>query len=315
MPLRVGDIFDEFEVLDKIGSGSFSDVFLAHDTVLGRKVVLKQLSPHLTEDDQEWSGFITEAQITASFFHPGLINVYGLRINEATASAVQVLEYMDGGTLRDILKTQGKLTLDQVWNLAFQVGNALTYLHKRGIIHRDIKPENILFSQETGWYKLIDFGLVYHPDYPEFEALNDGQPGTLRYMSPEQALDRHVNHRSDQYTFAAVLWEAITGEYYLGINDKHMTDDELTDYIQRYPPKEIPAFHHNANLVSRLEQVLLTALAKSRADRYSYVSRFVREFTRIVEYLEAAPPPNNTPPSSNSNDYTFRRKPPRHRRP
>ncbi|HLA43820.1 MAG TPA: serine/threonine-protein kinase, partial [Aggregatilineales bacterium] len=208
MELRIGEQFDEFEVVEKIGSGSFSNVYLAHDTVLERMVVLKQLRHDLTGDDNEWAAFINEAQITASFFHPGLITVHGLRVNDHAPYAVLVLEYMDGGTLRDMIDDNGGLDLDLVWNLAFQVGNALNYLHRRGIVHRDIKPENILYSKETNWFKLTDFGLVYHPERPEFEEINDGQPGTLHYMSPEQSQDHEVDERSDQYTLASVLYEA-----------------------------------------------------------------------------------------------------------
>lgn len=289
MELQKGDLFDEFEIVDRVGSGSFSVVYLALDTVLDRVVVLKQLSPSLSTDDSEWGAFVNEARVTASFFHPGLITVHGLRVDNAANSAVLVLEYMDGGTLRDMLDTNGPLNLTQVWNLTFQIGHAVRYLHKRGIIHRDIKPENILYSAEMDWFKLTDFGLAFDPTRPEFEALNQGQPGTLRYMSPEQAANQPLDHLSDQYTLAAVLYEALTGSYYLGVDDSEMDDGELIHYILNGYPAALPQVHYDMVLVEKLENVLLRALSKNPTDRFITVTRFVREFTRVLEYMESAP--------------------------
>ena len=288
MELRIGEQFDEFEVVEKIGSGSFSNVYLAHDTVLERMVVLKQLRHDLTGDDNEWAAFINEAQITASFFHPGLITVHGLRVNDHAPYAVLVLEYMDGGTLRDMIDDNGGLDLDLVWNLAFQVGNALNYLHRRGIVHRDIKPENILYSKETNWFKLTDFGLVYHPERPEFEEINDGQPGTLHYMSPEQSQDHEVDERSDQYTLASVLYEALSGAYYLPLDQDEEDQDIIFQHILNDLPNRLPPVHTDTVLVEKLEDVLLKALSKKPRKRYKSVSRFIRDFTRVIEYMESA---------------------------
>jgi serine/threonine-protein kinase len=291
MELRVGDAFDEFEITKKIGSGSFSEVFLAQDTILDRQVVLKQLSPDLSDDDQEWDAFISEAQLTASFRHPGVINVHALRVDDSVPSAVLVLEYMNGGTLRDILDARGTLDLREVWRLAFQVGNALGYLHHRGILHRDIKPENILYSEETGWFKLSDFGLAHHPDRPELEALNNGQPGTLKYMSPEQAQGKEIDSRSEQYSFAAVLYEAISGEYYLPIDPDRMNDRVLIKHITNDYPDRIPMVHSDIVLVEKLEDAVIKALSKSPKRRYKTVTRFVRGFTRMLEFMETTPDP------------------------
>jgi serine/threonine-protein kinase len=287
--LRPGDRFDEFEVIRKLDSGSFSEVYLAHDTILDRVVVLKQLSPNLSEDDSEWDAFISEARMTASFFHPGLITVHALRVDVHVPSVVLVLEYMDGGTLRHILNQQGRLSLDQVWNLTYQIGNALHYLHKRGIIHRDIKPENILYSQATDWYKLSDFGLAYNPDTPELEALNEGQPGTLLYMSPEQVMSEVIDDRSDQYTFAAVLYEALTGQYYLPVTPTDLEREELISHIRHNYPNALPMVHRDGMLVGLLEDVLMKALAKDPEDRYNNIARFTRNFTRTIEYMQTAP--------------------------
>lgn len=285
LELQAGDQFDEFQILNKIGSGSFSQVFLAQDTVLDRQVVIKQLSPALSEDDTEWDAFVNEAQVTASFCHPGLITVHTLRVDTRVNSAILVMEYMNGGTLGDMVAEQGLLSLGQVWNLAYQVGDALHYVHQRGIIHRDIKPDNILYSAEMDWYKLTDFGLIYNPNRPEFEALNQGQPGTLRYMSPEQAADDFIDHRSDQYTFAAVLYEALTGQFYLDIDLETCDDATLSDAIHHQYPRHLPMIHPERVLVEKLERILGRALAKSPEDRFNTTSQFVRRFNRMVEYM------------------------------
>lgn len=287
MALHTGDSFDEFEILDKIGSGSFSNVFLAYDTILERVVVLKQLHPDLSGDMGEWDAFVNEAQVTASFFHPGLITVHGLRIKPETMTVVLVMEYMDGGTLRDILDAQGTLDYEMLWNLAHQVGNALAYLHARGIVHRDIKPENILYSRETLWFKLTDFGLAYHPERAQFEVLNDGHPGTLRYMSPEQVQGkRNLDTESDQYTFAAVLYEAVTGQYYLPIPPEEKRSKRIARHIVYDRPARLPLIHPNAELVQRLEEVLFKALAKHPLRRFRDIQQFSREFKRVIDDME-----------------------------
>lgn len=283
--LQPGDHFDEFEILHKIGSGSFSQVFLAQDTILDRQVVIKQLSPDLSENDAEWDAFVNEAQVTASFCHPGLITVHALRVDTQANSAILVLEYMNGGTLGDSLNQHGPLELGQVWNLAYQVGDALHYIHQRGMIHRDIKPDNILYSSEMDWYKLTDFGLLYNPNRPQFEALNQGQPGTLRYMSPEQAANEFIDHRSDQYTLAAVLHEALTGQYYLEVDPDDCDDAMLMHFIHYTSPRHLPRLHPERVLVARLDEVLRRALAKSPDERFNHTEHFVRRFNRIIEYM------------------------------
>lgn len=285
--LRVGDTFDEFKILEKIGTGAFSNVFLAYDKVLDRKVVLKHLSPELSDSQDEWDAFVNEAQTTASLIHPGLITVHSLRIDEENQSAVLVMEYMDGGTLRDMIDHHGAVDLEMIWNLAHQVGEALTYLHERGIVHRDIKPENILFSRETGWFKLTDFGLAFNPNRPEFEALNDGQPGTLIYMSPEQARNERVTMQSDLYTFAAVLYEALTGTHYLP-QVKHYEDNprRAVQQIQVAHSPRLPLICQDIELVDQLESVLFKALSKHPQERFSSVRRFVRAFNRVIEDIE-----------------------------
>lgn len=285
--LKVGGTFDEFRITKKIGTGAFADVFLAHDTILDRWVVLKNLSPELSDNAHEWAAFVNEAQTTANFFHPGLITVHSLRVNEKQQSAVLVMEYMDGGTLYDILDDYRALNLELVWNLAHQVGDALTYLHERDIIHRDIKPENILYSRETGWFKLTDFGLAFNPHRPEFEALNDGQPGTLIYMSPEQARGEQVTPQSDQYTFAAVLYEALTGKFYLPAVKK--VEDQPKRAVQQIniaQPARLPLLCDDFELLDQLESVLFRALSKHPTERFSSVRRFVRVFNRVLEDID-----------------------------
>ncbi len=285
--LRIGDTFDEFEILEKIGMGAFSNVFLAYDPILDRKVVLKNLSPELSDNQDEWAAFVNEAQTTASLVHPGLITVHSLRIDDKNQSAVLVMEYMDGGTLRDMIDRYGPLDPEMIWNLAYQVGEALTYLHERGIVHRDIKPENILFSRETGWFKLTDFGLAFNPDRPEFEALNDGQPGTLIYMAPEQARNERVSPQSDLYTFAAVLYEALTGSHYLP-QVKHYEEQprRAVQQLQVAHPPRLPMVCQDIELVDQMESILFKALAKHPQERFSSVRRFVRAFNRVVEDID-----------------------------
>ncbi|MBN1563113.1 MAG: protein kinase [Anaerolineae bacterium] len=283
LQLEPGEFIDEYEIVEIIGNGGFSVVYKAEDTVLLRPVAIKQLLPDAfsVEGSREW--FVREARLTASLSHPNIVQIFNLR--EQDESLFLIMEFLPGGDLLQLVEQDGPLNRSAFLKVASDVCGALETLHARNIIHRDIKPENILIAQ-PGHFKLADFGLAHAsqlnlPDNDFDDATTGPQPGTLLYMSPEQAFGDEISVRSDIYSLAAVLYEAVTGHYYLDIQgvDQH-DDDELMDRIANATPRALTPRH--ATIPSELSQPLLRALSKDPGDRPSSARAFLSEIRNAI---------------------------------
>jgi serine/threonine-protein kinase len=197
-----------FDVERELSRGSSATVFLAHDPRTDRLVALKLLNPELVRAIGS-DRFTREIRVMASLQHPGILPV--LDVGHDGDQPFFAMPFVAGGTLRQRLSAQGSLSLDETLDIARQLCEALAYAHGRGILHRDIKPENILLS--GGAVYLADFGLARALDAEDRRLSSSGLAlGTPAYMSPEQvSADRAVDARSDQYSLALVLYEALAG--------------------------------------------------------------------------------------------------------
>lgn len=309
MHLQPGDTIDEYQVLEIIGNGGFSVVYKAEDTHLLRPVAIKQFSPDVfpEEDTRDW--FIREARLAASLNHPNIVATYSLRVKQD--ALFLIMEYLPGGDLHTLITESGPLDRSTLIKVASHVCHALETLHARNIIHRDIKPENILIAQE-GQFKLADFGLAHISH--SFNDATGPQPGTLLYMSPEQALGQEVTTRSDIYSLAVVLYEAMTGHYYLHFDASSEDEDTLTTLIVEQPPI-LPTQHH-PSIPDELWQPLKRALSKNPAGRPDTARAFLAEIKNAVSRskhatllqkrrnLELSAP--NTPPRLAQDLYAVR---------
>src|SRR5229473_6588750 len=224
MPLSVGDKLGHYEVLSLLGQGGMGEVYRARDTTLKRDVALKVLPASFLRDPERMARFQREAEVLASLDHPHIGPIYGL-VDSADSRAL-VLALIEGPTLADRIEA-GPLALDGAVAIAKQIIEALEYAHERGVIHRDLKPANVKITSE-GVVKVLDFGLakVLEDDVAPASAgglansptLTLGHTragmilGTAAYMSPEQAVGRPVDRRSDIFSFGAVLYEMLTGK-------------------------------------------------------------------------------------------------------
>lgn len=276
--LKPGDTLDEFVIKGQIGNGGFSVIYLAEDRILRRLVAIKQLQREdfSREGSREW--FMREARVTAQTEHRNIVKIHGLRQEGDTLYLV--MEYLPGDLL-SLLRERGALDRSTVLTVAADMCRALETLHSRGIIHRDVKPDNILF-RELNEFKLADLGLAHvDPVYPEGLADAIGpQPGTLLYMSPEQALGQEVTPRSDIYSLAVVLYEAITGYYYLDYDEGRDDEDTLLELIAYASPLPLKPGHPSVS--AAVEAPLLWALSKSPAARPSTPHEFLTEFKRAL---------------------------------
>ena len=193
-----------YTIESELGKGGMAIVYLATQQLLDRKVALKIMNPSLAADDSFCNRFLKEGKTIAQFKHPNIVTIYD--IGEFESHYYMAMEYIGGGTLKERIR-QGSM-LQQSLAVLRQVSSALGYAHARGFIHRDIKPANILF-QEDGGVVLSDFGIAKDMTSDEHLTRMGYTVGTPEYMSPEQALGRNVDGRSDLYSLGVVFYEML----------------------------------------------------------------------------------------------------------
>jgi eukaryotic-like serine/threonine-protein kinase len=221
MPLNVGDRLGHYEVLSLIGVGGMGEAYKARDTTLKRDVALKVLPTTFLRDPGRMARFQREAEVLASLDHTNIGHIYGIIDSEDLRGLVLAL--IEGPTLADRIEA-GPVPLDEAVAISKQIIDALEYAHDRGVVHRDLKPANVKITPE-GVVKVLDFGLakVLEDEPPRSSLANSptltlGHTrtgvilGTAAYMSPEQAVGRPVDRRSDIFSFGAVLYEMLTGK-------------------------------------------------------------------------------------------------------
>lgn len=199
-----------YEIIEVIGQGAMGIVYKAMDPLIERTVAIKTVPiAQLKEEGTEFEArFLREAQSAGRLSHPNIVTIYD--VGETDDVAYIAMEYLSGTTLREIMD-KGPIPLDLVAATAAQIAEALAYAHEHGVVHRDIKPSNIVITLPHGQVKLTDFGIAHLVNSEKTTAgLMLGSP---RYMSPEQAMGREINGRSDIFSLGAVLYEMLTGEY------------------------------------------------------------------------------------------------------
>jgi len=197
-----------YRLLSALGTGASAHVFLAEDVSLQRHVAVKVLQPGLATDEAFLKRFGAEARSVASLNHPHVLRVFDW--GEDSDEPYLVLEYLGGGSLRDLLDRGIRLTHSQAAHLGTEVAQGLAYAHARGLIHRDIKPANLLFDEE-GRVRVADFGVARALAEAAWTEPAGSMIGTARYISPESAEGKQVDGRADVYSLALVLYEALSG--------------------------------------------------------------------------------------------------------
>lgn len=258
---QVGDVFaSRYEIERELARGGMADVYLATDRQLRRKVAVKVLFPEFARDPSFVERFRREAQNAASLNHPNICAVYDWGQERGTYYIV--MEYVEGRSLRDIIRAEGQIPAVAAARIAAELADALTFAHRRGVIHRDVKPGNVLITG-TGQVKLTDFGIAAN----QFDA-NQGLTqagsvmGTATYFSPEQAQGHPVDGRSDVYALGVVLYEMLTGvppfsgESPVAVAMKH---------VREIPP---PMTARVPDVPSQLQSIVNAALTKEIEVRY-----------------------------------------------
>jgi serine/threonine protein kinase/Tol biopolymer transport system component len=276
----------DYRIVRELGRGGMGDVYLAEDTRLGRRVALKLLPAHFTQDPERVHRFQREARAASALNHPNIVTIYdfGQQDNRHFIAA----EFVEGRTLRAAFK-QRDLTLGQSLDVAAQAASALAAAHQAGIIHRDIKPENVMLRPD-GYVKVLDFGLAKLTDSgmatrapgaeaESFQTMPGRVMGTTAYMSPEQARGLEVDERADIFSLGVVLYEMITGRRPF----EGMTPVDVMASLLDSEPE--PLSTHMPDAPPELQRVVSRMLAKAREDRYQTAGELLMDLKALKEDL------------------------------
>lgn len=288
--LAPGTRVSHYEIVSLLGRGGMGVVYRAKDLDLARDVALKHPWPDLATDERVLRRFRREARAAAGLMHPNVVPV--LEVFREADRDWLVMEFVEGRSLKSLLRDQGPLPLDEILRHSDALADALHAAHSKGILHRDVNPRNILIDNR-GEARLTDFGLARIFD-PELLGTTDSTRsgsvtsegaivGTLTYMSPEQALGKEVDTRSDLYSLGAVMYEMCTGEPLVQLGER----GAVLDMILHREPKSIARL--NYEVPEELERIVRKCLCKRTDERYQdvrHIQSDLRALTRQVQSAE-----------------------------
>ncbi len=258
----------QYDVERVLGSGGMATVYLAKDVRHGRSVAIKVLRSDLSASIGA-ERFVREIKLAASLQHPGILGLY--ESGQTDGMVYYVMPYVEGESLRDRLNREKQLPIAEAITITLEVADALHYAHSQGVVHRDIKPENIMLLKGSGHAMVMDFGIARAVTAAGGDKLTQTgmSVGTPHYMSPEQASGADsVDGRADLYSLACVFYEMLAGQPpFDGPNNMAI--------LARHAMEAVPSLQIVRNTVpDEVEDIILTALEKTAADRFATVQVF-----------------------------------------
>ncbi|WP_119071188.1 protein kinase domain-containing protein [Rubrobacter indicoceani] len=278
-------IDNRYRPSDLVGRGGMGEVYLARDEVLYRDVAVKILARPFADDEESVERFRREARSAAALSHPNIVPVYDLGETDDGAQFI-VMEYVSGGTLKELILREGPLEARAAVKISHQVARALGAAHDGGVIHRDVKPQNVLFTV-SGEAKLTDFGIARAASAPCMTRTGFAL-GTADYMSPEQAMGEEVGPASDLYSLGVVLYQMLTGERPFEADSPLAT---AIKHINELPPRLYALKVGDSHFPGGMEVVVGRLLAKNQAERYDTASELIADLELVGDRLTQAESP------------------------
>jgi beta-lactam-binding protein with PASTA domain/tRNA A-37 threonylcarbamoyl transferase component Bud32 len=275
-----------YELDGVVGRGGMAEVYRARDLRLDRIVAVKTLREDLARDQTFQARFRREAQSAASLNHPSIVAVYDTGEDVAGHAPVPyiVMEYVDGRTLRDLLREDRRLLPERAMEITDGVLRALEYSHRNGIVHRDIKPGNVMLTRE-GNVKVMDFGIARAVSDSQATMTQTAQViGTAQYLSPEQARGERVDARSDLYSTGCLLYELLTGR------PPFTGDSPVAIAYQHVRENPIPPSRVDPEIPGWADAIVLKAMAKDPGDRYQSAAEMQQDIRRALSGMPVAAP-------------------------
>ncbi len=285
-PSRVGQVIaDRYRLVKRLGEGGMGEVYLAEHIYINKRVALKLLRPEIANNAEAVERFHREARATSSIGHENIITIddFG-RLPDG--SVFFTMEYLEGEPLSELM-LRGPLDPGRALEIVLQVCRGLKAAHEKGIVHRDIKPDNIFVTKDAqgrDLVKILDFGIAKVNEPGSSNLTRTGQVfGTPHYMSPEQAMGKPLDHRSDIYSVGVIMYEMFTGrvpfraESFVGILTKHVTEEPV-------PPRQAAP---DRAIHPKLEQVILKAMEKRPEHRYASMDEMLRDLQEVARSVTA----------------------------
>ena len=251
-------INDRYEIIKSIGEGGMANVYLGYDEILDRNVAIKILRGDLSNDEKFVRRFQREALSASSLSHPNIVEMYD--VGEDNGLYYIIMEFVDGKTLKQLLKRRGSLTLSEAIDIMLQLTDGMSHAHDSYIIHRDLKPQNIMI-QDDGQIKITDFGIAMALNSTQLTQTNSVM-GSVHYLPPEQAAGKGSTTKSDIYSMGIIFYELLTGKL-------PFKGDNAVEIALKHMRDPLPNVREdNESIPQSIENIILKATAKNPKNRY-----------------------------------------------
>lgn len=272
MIIKGQKIDGRYQIIRTIGEGGMANVYLAYDTILEREVAVKVLRGDLSNDEKFVKRFQREAKAASSLNHPNIVEMYD--VGEDDGNYFIVMEYVNGKTLKSLIKKRGSLSLSETIDIMLQLTSGIACAHDSYIIHRDLKPQNVMIL-EDGRVKITDFGIAVALNSAELTQTNSVM-GSVHYLPPEQANGSGATVKSDIYSLGILMYELLTGK--LPFKGENAVEIAIKQMKEKIP--SVVAL--NPNIPQSVENVILKACAKNPENRYDSVKEMHDDLETVL---------------------------------